>query len=495
MTSRRGRGASPMTSESTSRGATAHSLVRPHVGEPGRPAPGLAGEDALEGPQQDACDDEDAQQRDRAHGHGRDAAREDLELGDEPGQAGQPEGGEGGDGEEDRGPRRLRGEPTELGDLVGARPVEEEAGEEEEGSGHEPVAHHLRHGPGDGHPPRLRGAGRDDPGRPDGEDDVAHVVDRRVGDHPLEVALREGHEGSPEHRDDADDEDDPRPRAPGVRQQGHAEADEAVRPELEEHAGEDGRPDGGGVGVGRGQPGVEGDGGCLDGEPQEDRPEDDDPGGPPAGEGVLPGELDHVEGVGVRREVEPDEPREEGERAEEGVEEEGERRTSPVAVTPPRDDDVHPDDRQVEEDEEEDEVGRGEQAGADGLQGEEQRCARTGPVLVAERVDRTGEEDDRRHRDEREREAVEADVVAAAHPGDPRDLLLERERALRRGVVGPPQPSDEDHLDGGRRDPPPPRGAAPRPGTSRTSAAARGRKMVSESTVTSRRRAGGCRPR
>ncbi len=415
----------------------------------------VAGEDALERPEEQRGGDEDAEQGHRGDGRDRDAAGEDLELGDEARQRGQPEGGEGADGEEAGEAGGGAGEAAEPLHLVGPGPLVQGADEEEERAGDQAVAHHLRHGAGDGDLPRGGAVARDEAGGPDRHHDVAHVVDRGVGDHPLEAGLGQRDERAVEHRDDADDDDDPRPRAPRVGEHRHRDPDEAVGAHLEqdgrEHRGADRR----GVRVGGREPRVEGDRRGLDGEADEDRGEDE-----PAREAATRQrhrrrELEHVERVRVGRDVEADEADEQRERPEEGVEEELERRAGGVLVAPAGDEEVHRDDRQVEEDEEEDEVGRHEQPEAHALEEEEQGRLQARPPGLAQRVDGAGEEDDGRHRDERQREPVDPDVVAAAHARDPRHLLVEREPPRGGGLVAGPDHGDEDHLDGGHGDPGP----------------------------------------
>lgn len=90
-------------------------------------------------------------------------------------------------------------------------------------------------------------------------------------------------------------------------------------------------------------------GGCLHRQPDEDRREHETAGETGAGERGLLGELDHVEGMRIRGDVEADEPHQQGQGAEKGVEEELERRAGGVAVAPAGDHEVHPDDGQVEE--------------------------------------------------------------------------------------------------------------------------------------------------
>jgi hypothetical protein len=79
------------------------------------------------------------------------------------------------------------------------------------------------------------------------------------------------------------------------------------------------------------------------------------------------------------------------------------------------------------------------------------------------RVDRTGEEDHRGHRDQREGQPIHAEVVAAVHAGDPGGPLLEREPAGRRRIIPGPEHGDQGEVDRRDRDPPPPGGSVADP--------------------------------
>jgi hypothetical protein len=72
-------------------------------------------------------------------------------------------------------------EPSEGGDLACVAPLVEEADEEEERPGGQPVVHHLDDAAGDGD--LVQG---EDP-----EHDEAHVAHRRVRDEALQVGLHE----------------------------------------------------------------------------------------------------------------------------------------------------------------------------------------------------------------------------------------------------------------------------------------------------------------
>jgi len=215
---------------------------------------------------------------------------------------------------------------------------------------------------------------------------------------------------------------------------------------------------------------VEGERRRLHGEADQQGGHDEPPGHGTALQRRVRGEGHHVEGVRGRGQVQPDEPQQQGEGPEEGVEEELQRRAGGVAVAPSGDDEVHAHDGQVEEDEEQDEVLRGEDPQTAGLQEQEQRGVGSGPVPLAQRVHRAREEHDRSERHERQRQPVQADVVAAAHAGDPAHLFGEHQPAgdaARAAAAGQPRACpDADHeqqVERGHRHPRPPRGALRHP--------------------------------
>ncbi len=245
------------------------------------------------------------------------------------------------------------------------------------------MADHLGDRTGHGDRPGLLVAAGDDARGADREYDVAHVVDRGVGDHPLEVGLGQGDQGAVQDGHDAHHDDDPRPVPPRVGQHRHPDAHEPVGAHLQQHPGQHRGADRRGVGVCGRQPGVERHRRGLHGEADQDRGQHEPPGEAVVAQRGSGRELDHVEGVRVGGDVQADEAQQQRERAEEGVEEELQRRPGGVAVAPAGDREVHPDDRQVEEDEEQDEVGGDEQPEAHRLQEQEQGRLQSWPVPLA----------------------------------------------------------------------------------------------------------------
>jgi hypothetical protein len=179
-------------------------------------------------------------------------------LAPEAGQARQAQGGDGGEGEQAaqawgaavEGGAAAAGEPVEVG---GAVAVLDGADEEEEQAGDEAV--------GDVGEQRAVDACRVEGG--DAEQHEAHVADGRVGDEPLEVAavaLAGEPEAGERAVDDADDGEGGQVGREGpyaVRRLGEHDADQAVGAHLQQHSGEQDGADGGGGGVGAGEPAVQ----------------------------------------------------------------------------------------------------------------------------------------------------------------------------------------------------------------------------------------------
>lgn len=120
-------------------------------------------------------------------------------------------------------------------------------------------------------------------------------------------------------------------------------------------------------------------------------------------------------------------------------------------MAPAGDEEVHPDDGQVEEDEEQDQVEAGEHAEAGRLEEQQQRGEGAGSQLLTPGVEGAAEEDAGGEQQQRQAQAVDADVVAAVHAGDPLQVALVGEvadDAAARGVAQP-QSQREQQLDTG----------------------------------------------
>ena len=130
--------------------------------------------------------------------------REDRrELAPEPGEAGEAERGHGAEAED---PAQLRGvdeQAAEPGDLERVVALLHRPGDEEEHAGDEAVGDHAED----------RGVDAEVGQRGDAEHHEAHVRDRREGDEPLHVGLRETAERAV---DDADHRQHADPAAPSL---------------------------------------------------------------------------------------------------------------------------------------------------------------------------------------------------------------------------------------------------------------------------------------
>ncbi len=386
----------------------------------------------MQRPQEQRRGEQDADQG-QCGGHRRrsQTAGEDLELGDESGEPGQTERAERGHGRQRREPGRRGGQTSVGGHVVGSGPRVQDPGEQEQGTGEQAVADHLRHRAGDRHRGRVRLGPGGQPGRAQSQQDVAHVVDGGVGDHPLEVGLGQRDQCSVQHRDHSQGHEHRGVGAPRLGQDRHGDADEAVGAHLQQHPGQDRRTGRGRVGVGGRQPGVERHQGGLDRQTEGHGQQHQAPGRAPAVQRGLAGQLHHVEGARVGGQVQADEAQQQRQRPDERVQEELQRRARGGAVAPSGDDEVHADDRQVEEDEEQDQVERDEQAQRHRLQEQEQRGLTAHPLRPPQRVHRAGAEQDRRHRHQRQGQAVHPDVVAGADAGDPAQVRLVGDRSGR----------------------------------------------------------------
>ena len=149
-----------------------------------------------------------------------------MDLGDEPGQARQPERCEAGDDEEHRPDRHLLRHAGVVIDLAVVRLVVERADEQEEQRRHHAVREHLQH----------RAAHADEVERAEPQEHVAHVRDRGEAGHQLEVGLAQRADRAVERADDAEREQRGRPELAALGHDLEAEADDAERAELHQHA-------------------------------------------------------------------------------------------------------------------------------------------------------------------------------------------------------------------------------------------------------------------
>ena len=254
----------------------------------------------------------------------------------------------------------------------------------------------------------------------DAEHHEAHVGHRRERDQAFHVALGQAAERAVDDADHREHADVGRPGMGGLRQDRDGNAHKAVRAELQEDGGEENRADGGRLGVGVGQPGVEREHGHLDGEPHEQAGEYEQLGA--VGDRlrrVL--QRHHVEGLPAL-EVEGEEAQDHQRRAEQREEEELDGRVLAVRPAPHADHEVHRQQDQLEEDEEEDQVLGEEGAVHPRLEHEHEDQERLGVVRlgpVVPRVHDAHDGDHHRQQEQRQRDAVDAHVVAAVDDVDP----------------------------------------------------------------------------
>jgi hypothetical protein len=297
------------------------------------------------------------------------------------------------------------------------------------------VRDHLHHRALDAHrgsreAPRLeaRGGGRpgvrgrdDREAEEDAQRDEPHVCDRRIGDQLLHVLLHERHEADVDHGDQRQRDHEGVEGGAGIRGDRQREAQEAVAAHLQHDRGQDHRAAGRRLDVRIRQPGVDREHRHLHREGGEEGHEDP----------VLLGHRQRqlVEGVdvvdaGLRVHVDQRDQHEH--RAEEGVQEELERRVDAPRAAPDADDQEHRDQHRLPEEVEQQRVERAEHADHQPFHDQER-----GQVLRRALLDRgpAGNHDrdrhQRRQQHEGHRDAVEPEMVAGAERRDPRQPLDE----------------------------------------------------------------------
>jgi hypothetical protein len=361
------------------------------------------------------------------------------ELAPEPGQSGQAERRDRHVGEQHAVARQQLEHPAaDRGDVAGVVALVQRPGEEEQHAGDDAVREVAEQ--------RRLDARRVH--RRDAEHHEAHVADRGEGDQPLHVGLGEAAQRAV---DDADDGEHPDERGePGraLRQDRQRDADEAVGPHLQQHAGQQDRPDRGCLGVRVGQPGVERPHRHLDREPEEDAEERPGLEGR-AAERRQRGQLGDRPGLRARLEVDRQEGDQHEHRAEQRVEEELHARVVAPRATPDPDHEEHRDEHELPEDEEQDQVEGDERAGHARLQHQHQRqerlrLARRWQDL--ERVDRAQQRQQVGEEEQRQRDAVDREEEARVDRRDPRhvgdELQLTRPAEVEGGGDGDTSAND-----------------------------------------------------
>ena len=166
------------------------------------------------------------------------------------------------------------------------------------------------------------------------------------------------------------------------------------------------------------------------------------------GHGLL--ELEVVEGelpeLGAREVRGAEDRGQHQHRAHERVEQELHRRVAALLVAPDRDHEVHRHQHDLEEDEKEQEVEGGEDAGERPLQEQEQ--GEEGPVLLPPAREHADHGEERGQHHEGKGNAIERHVVARAQKRHPRELLFEGE-----ALAGVAEVKGEGKQGEDRRDP------------------------------------------
>ena len=225
-----------------------------------------------------------------------------------------------------------------------------------------------------------------------------------------------------------------------MRQQRQREAQEAVGAHLQQNTGQDHRAGGGRFHMGVGQPGVEREHRHLDGEAQEERPED------PlldAARKLQAHELGNLEGVKPELaevlEVQRQDAEQQQDRTGQRVEEEFDGGIEFARAAPHPDDEVHRDQHQLPEDEEQKEIEGDEDADHAHLQ--EQEHGVVGLDAVLNRVpgrQHSEKTDHGREHQEQQADAVDANVIVDAERRNPVGALGKLE-AGRAGLEAPGQ--------------------------------------------------------
>ena len=356
---------------------------------------GLAEHGPLVEPQHVGRAQDDADDRQRGVGDvGFEHADQDEELAHEAVQSRQADGREHGDGEEHREDGHRRRQAAERRDLARVAPLVDDADQQEQGAGADAVVDHLDDAAGDA----LGVEGED------AEHQETHVADAGIGDEALHVALRHGHQGAVQDADDRQRGHEADHVVAGRRQQRQAESHEAVGAHLQQHTGQHDAAGGRRVRMGVGQPGVEREHRHLDGEAEKQRQEDQVLRRQPHEDGLgrhphVVDELDDVEGqlasavvtVAVE-EVQRQDAQQHEHGAEQGVEEELDRRIQLAPVPPDADQEVHRHQHDFPEDVEQEEVQRQEDAQHAGFQ--EQQAAVVRLFHLVDGVERAHDDED-----------------------------------------------------------------------------------------------------
>ena len=333
------------------------------------------------------------------------------DLRDELAQPRQTRGGQRGDEEQPGRHRRDLLEAAHPADQRGAPTLDDEAGDQEQRGGRDPVVDHVED----------RAVGALVGEHEDAERDEAEVAQRGQADQPQDVVLADCQERAVDDRDQGQHHDQRRSPVGGLREQAEAEPQHAEGGDLVEHAHQQHAGRRRRLLRGVGQPGVDREQRCLGGERDEEAGEE-----PPArarGDVELLQVVDEVRrGAGVGGDdVEPDHRAEQHQPASQLEHQELQRGGRALLAAEATDEEVRRDQRRLEDDVEEEDVGREEDHERQGLEG--QRPGEPRLALVIGAVVPGGEDHDRDEYDgeqhQQQPEPVEPDRVVDAERFDP----------------------------------------------------------------------------
>jgi hypothetical protein len=332
-----------------------------------------------------------------------------------------------------------------VGDQLRTAAGDHEPGDQEQGTGGEPVVDHIEGGAD------LALAGH----RENAQGDQPEVGHRGIGDQPFQVSLADGHDRAVQDPDHGERDDQGREVVRRRREQLQAVADHAERADLIQHPDQQHRRARLGGGGRIGQPGMERPQRRLDRERDEEAEEHPLLRGRAEGGVDQLAELERARVAAARRvDIERDHRDQHEQAAEQAVQQELHRRVLSLAGTVTADHEVHRDEHGLEEHVKQEDVRRREDADHHRLEHQHQRevglhaaprrrllgRARDAFGIVPGREDHHRHEDCG-HQDEDERDPVHADRIVHAELRDPLVGLGELEvRAAR--------PERDRHRDG-----------------------------------------------
>ena len=316
----------------------------------------------------------------------------------------------------------------------------------EHGAGDEAVADHLHHRTLQA---QARGIGIAAADQGEGKEDAkgheAHVRHRRIGNQLLHVVLHQGDQADVDHRDQRQQDHQPRPLLAGVGHDRQREADEAVATDLQHDRRQDHRAAGRRLHVRIRKPGVHREHRDLDREPGHEGEEQ-----PHLLRGRKRQRVQVRQLPAAALLVQVDQADQHEDRAQERVQEELDRGVHAARAAPDADDDEHRDQHGLEEHVEQHRVHGREHTHHHAFQDQHGSVVLTDPA-----VDRSPGADQHQHRgqrgqhDQRCGNPVRTQVVLDVERGNP--LAALQELQARSGEVEPGQQQEADQEDHHRR--------------------------------------------